>query len=140
MLPTCSPHLSDTQVSFRPANPVQCPGSALVFQDWAAGMLRKRAEVELALGQPGAATITSYWGFELALDSARYHASNYLGFPQAFLYEHRVLDYYEWLGDLHWYQGLTHEAIGQIVGVSTRTVKRRWQAARLELSKSVDFV
>ena len=41
--------------------------------------------------------------------------------------------------NLHWYHGLTHEAISQLLEVSTRTIKRRWQAARLELAKSVDF-
>lgn len=41
--------------------------------------------------------------------------------------------------DLHWYQGLTLEAISKLLNVSTRTVKRRWQSARLELSESIDF-
>lgn len=41
--------------------------------------------------------------------------------------------------DLHWYQGLTHAAIAKLLNVSTRTIKRRWQAARLELSDTVDF-
>ena len=41
--------------------------------------------------------------------------------------------------DLHWYQGLTMEDIASLTGVSSRTVKRRWQAARLALYESVGF-
>ena len=41
--------------------------------------------------------------------------------------------------DLHWYQELTMDAIAKLLDVSTRTVKRRWQAARLALSDSIDF-
>ena len=40
---------------------------------------------------------------------------------------------------LHWYNGLTHESIAELIGVSERTVKRRWQAARLSLYNAVNF-
>ena len=36
--------------------------------------------------------------------------------------------------DLIWYQGLPQADAAEIIGVSTRTVKRRWQSARLHLS------
>ena len=35
--------------------------------------------------------------------------------------------------DLVWYQGLQHTQAGDLLGVSARTVKRRWQAACLRL-------
>jgi len=35
--------------------------------------------------------------------------------------------------DLVWYQGLTHTEAANLLGVSAKTVKRRWQAACLEL-------
>jgi len=35
--------------------------------------------------------------------------------------------------ELHWYQGLPQEEVVQIMGMSLRTVKRRWQSARLKL-------
>jgi RNA polymerase sigma-70 factor (ECF subfamily) len=35
--------------------------------------------------------------------------------------------------DLLWYQGLAHTEAAEILGVSPRTVKRRWQAACLQL-------
>lgn len=37
--------------------------------------------------------------------------------------------------DLLWYQGLTQAAAAGLLGVDERTVKRRWQAARLSLSR-----
>lgn len=40
---------------------------------------------------------------------------------------------------LHWYQGLSQEQVAQLTGVSDRTVRRRWQAARLELYEKVSF-
>jgi len=41
--------------------------------------------------------------------------------------------------NLHWYQDLTLDSIAELLEVSTRTVKRRWQAARLELFHFIDF-
>jgi RNA polymerase sigma factor (sigma-70 family) len=35
--------------------------------------------------------------------------------------------------DLLWYQGLSQAEAAEVLGVSERTVKRRWQAARLKL-------
>src|SRR5262249_56458704 len=35
--------------------------------------------------------------------------------------------------DLLWYQGLSQAEAAELLGVSERTVKRRWQAARLKL-------
>jgi len=35
--------------------------------------------------------------------------------------------------DLHWYQGLQQDEVANILGISVRTVKRRWQSARLKL-------
>lgn len=37
--------------------------------------------------------------------------------------------------DLHWYQDLTHEESGQLLGIGESTVRKRWVAARLELQK-----
>ena len=37
------------------------------------------------------------------------------------------------LFDLLWYQGLTQAEVAELLGVSERTIKRRWAAARLEL-------
>lgn len=39
--------------------------------------------------------------------------------------------------DLIWYQGLPQAEVARIIGVSERTVKRRWQAARLNLANSL---
>ena len=39
--------------------------------------------------------------------------------------------------DLIWYQGLPQSEVARIIGVSERTVKRRWQAARLNLANSL---
>lgn len=39
--------------------------------------------------------------------------------------------------DLLWYQGLKQEEAAILLGLSERTVKRRWQAARLKLFESV---
>ena len=36
--------------------------------------------------------------------------------------------------DLIWYQGLPQSEAAEIIGVSVRTIKRRWQCARLNLS------
>jgi RNA polymerase sigma-70 factor (ECF subfamily) len=36
---------------------------------------------------------------------------------------------------LLWYQGLTQEAAAELLGISLRTLKRRWQAARLTLAR-----
>jgi RNA polymerase sigma factor (sigma-70 family) len=35
---------------------------------------------------------------------------------------------------LLWYQGLTQDEAAELLGISLRTVKRRWQAARLALA------
>jgi RNA polymerase sigma-70 factor (ECF subfamily) len=40
--------------------------------------------------------------------------------------------------DLHWYQGLTHEEVAGLLGVSVSTVRRRWQAARVRLMEAFD--
>jgi RNA polymerase sigma-70 factor (ECF subfamily) len=39
---------------------------------------------------------------------------------------------------LIWYQGLTQAEVAALVDVSLRTVKRRWQSARLHLSALLD--
>jgi DNA-directed RNA polymerase specialized sigma24 family protein len=39
--------------------------------------------------------------------------------------------------DLLWYQGLTQAEAAELLGVSGRTVKRRWQAARLRLFEAL---
>lgn len=38
--------------------------------------------------------------------------------------------------DLIWYQGLDQESAAETLGVSVRTVKRRWQSARLALART----
>ena len=38
--------------------------------------------------------------------------------------------------DLLWYQGLSQEAAAEAMGVSVRTLKRRWQSARLSLAEA----
>jgi RNA polymerase sigma-70 factor (ECF subfamily) len=38
--------------------------------------------------------------------------------------------------DLVWYEGLTQEDAAAVLGVSLRTLKRRWQAARLALGRA----
>jgi len=40
--------------------------------------------------------------------------------------------------DLLWYDGLTQEEAAQALGISLRTLKRRWQAARLRLFEAMD--
>jgi RNA polymerase sigma factor (sigma-70 family) len=42
------------------------------------------------------------------------------------------------LFDLLWYQGLTQGEAGTLLGISTRTVKRRWASARLKLFEMLD--
>jgi RNA polymerase sigma-70 factor (ECF subfamily) len=42
------------------------------------------------------------------------------------------------LFDLLWYQGLTQAEAADMIGVSLRTLKRQWQAARLRLQKALD--
>jgi RNA polymerase sigma factor (sigma-70 family) len=37
--------------------------------------------------------------------------------------------------ELHWYGGLSHAEAAEVLGVSDRTVKRRWMSARLALAK-----
>jgi RNA polymerase sigma-70 factor (ECF subfamily) len=39
--------------------------------------------------------------------------------------------------DLLWYQGLSQAEAAQLLGVSQRTIKRRWQAARLRLHEAL---
>ena len=39
--------------------------------------------------------------------------------------------------DLVWYEGMTQPAASKVLGVSLATLKRRWQAARLELSEQL---
>ena len=39
--------------------------------------------------------------------------------------------------DLIWYQGLSQAEAAEVLGVSERTVKRRWQAARLKLHEAL---
>jgi RNA polymerase sigma factor (sigma-70 family) len=39
--------------------------------------------------------------------------------------------------ELHWYQGLTHPETAEVLGVSTDTIKRRWQSARLLLYQAL---
>jgi len=39
--------------------------------------------------------------------------------------------------DLLWYQGLSQAEAAELLGVSERTVKRRWQQARLELHEAL---
>jgi RNA polymerase sigma-70 factor (ECF subfamily) len=39
--------------------------------------------------------------------------------------------------DLLWYQGLTQAEAAEVLGVAERTVKRRWQAARLHLFEAL---
>jgi DNA-directed RNA polymerase specialized sigma24 family protein len=39
---------------------------------------------------------------------------------------------------LLWYHGLTHAQAAEILGVTERTVNRRWLAARLALSDALD--
>jgi len=40
--------------------------------------------------------------------------------------------------ELLWYQGLTQEEAARVCGISLRTMKRRWLAARLHLARAVD--
>lgn len=40
--------------------------------------------------------------------------------------------------DLLWYQGLTQGEAAEVLGVSERTIKRRWQAARLRLHEALN--
>lgn len=40
--------------------------------------------------------------------------------------------------DLLWYEGLSQEEAAQALGMSLRTLKRRWQAARLKLYEAMD--
>jgi RNA polymerase sigma factor (sigma-70 family) len=39
--------------------------------------------------------------------------------------------------DLLWYEGLTQEEAAPILGVSLRTVRRRWQSARLKINEAL---
>jgi RNA polymerase sigma factor (sigma-70 family) len=39
--------------------------------------------------------------------------------------------------DLLWYQGLPHAEAAELLGVTDRTVRRRWQAARLRLAEAL---
>jgi RNA polymerase sigma-70 factor (ECF subfamily) len=39
--------------------------------------------------------------------------------------------------DLIWYQGLAQAEVAQLLGIHERTVKRRWQAARLKLFEAL---
>lgn len=39
--------------------------------------------------------------------------------------------------DLLWYQGLTQDDAARLLGVSERTIKRRWQSARLKLVEAL---
>jgi RNA polymerase sigma-70 factor (ECF subfamily) len=39
--------------------------------------------------------------------------------------------------DLVWYQGLTHAEAAAVLGVSTKTIQRRWQAACLKLHEAL---
>jgi RNA polymerase sigma-70 factor (ECF subfamily) len=39
--------------------------------------------------------------------------------------------------DLLWYQGLNQAEAAELLGVSERTIKRRWQAARLRLHEAL---
>jgi len=41
------------------------------------------------------------------------------------------------LVNLLWYEGLTQEEAAQVLGVSLRTVKRRWHSARLKLHEAL---
>ena len=38
--------------------------------------------------------------------------------------------------NLLWYEQLTHEQAAEVLGVTTRTVRRRWQDARYRLQKA----
>ncbi|MFO0814074.1 MAG: sigma-70 family RNA polymerase sigma factor [Gemmatales bacterium] len=40
--------------------------------------------------------------------------------------------------ELLWYQGLTQEDAAEVLGVSLRTLKRRWLSARIQLASKVD--
>ena len=40
--------------------------------------------------------------------------------------------------DLLWYQGLTHHEAAEVLGLSTKTVQRRWREARLQLHHLLD--
>ena len=42
--------------------------------------------------------------------------------------------------DLVWYEGMTQPAAAKVLGVSLATLKRRWQAARLELSEQLKAI
>jgi RNA polymerase sigma-70 factor (ECF subfamily) len=39
--------------------------------------------------------------------------------------------------DLLWYQGLSQAEAAELLGVSERTIKRRWQSARLRLHEAL---
>ena len=39
---------------------------------------------------------------------------------------------------LIWYQGMTQPQVAELLGISVRTVKRRWQAARLQLHDEIE--
>ena len=39
--------------------------------------------------------------------------------------------------DLLWYQELTQKEVGNLLGISIRTVKRRWQSARIKLYEAL---
>ena len=42
--------------------------------------------------------------------------------------------------DLVWYEGMTQPAAAKVLGISLATLKRRWQAARLELSEQLKAI
>lgn len=40
--------------------------------------------------------------------------------------------------DLLWYRGLTHAQAGEVIGVATKTVQRRWASARLMIRDALE--
>jgi RNA polymerase sigma-70 factor (ECF subfamily) len=75
--------------------------------------------LHLATGEAGAPHTLEAW--------TRFHQS-----------VERLPDEERQLFGLLWYQGLSQEEAAEILGVSVRTVKRRWQSARLELVKAMN--
>jgi RNA polymerase sigma factor (sigma-70 family) len=49
----------------------------------------------------------------------------------------RLPEEYREVFGLIWYNGLTHEEVAEVLGVSVRIVKRRWQEARIALARAL---
>lgn len=75
--------------------------------------------------------------FEKEDSDARFEAENMAKWVEFYEKIEHLPEKYREIWDLHYYQGLPHEEVAKLLGVSTREIERRWAGAKARMGAFV---